>query len=200
MRFVKRKKIIFTGNTIIDSADIAYSLAKKRKIKPLSKGKFAVISIHRHENIKSKERMRNIVEILLSVPIKSFFAMHDNTKAKLEEFGLMEKLRQNQNIEIINTLDYVSFVYQTAKCSLIICDGGSMQEESLIFKKPCIILRKSTERPEGLETGFQFLSNFDVEKTKKKIKEYLNPLFKVKDFKNPYGNKGVSKKILEVLR
>ena len=87
-----------------------------------------------------------------------------------------------------------------SKCSLIICDGGSMQEESLIFKKPCIILRKATERQEGLETNFQFLSELKINETKKKIKEYLTPKFKIKSFKNPYGKKGVSKRIVEILR
>ena len=82
-------------------------------------------------------------------------------------------------------------------CSLIICDGGSMQEESLIFKKPCIILRMKTERPEGLETNFQYLSQLKVKETKEKIKEYLSKNFKIKAFENPYGKKDVSKKIVE---
>jgi UDP-N-acetylglucosamine 2-epimerase len=74
-----------------------------------------------------------------------------------------------------------------------------MQEESLIFKKPCIVLRNATERQEGLNTNFQSLSKLDVEKTKEKIKEYTSKDFKIKPYKNPYGEKGVSKKIVEVL-
>jgi len=74
-----------------------------------------------------------------------------------------------------------------------------MQEESLIFKKPCIILRMATERQEGLETNFQFLSKLNVEETNKKIEEYLSPKFKIKPFKNPYGEEGVSKKIVDEL-
>ena len=97
-------------------------------------------------------------------------------------------------------MDYPEFVYQISKCSLIICDGGSMQEESLIFKKPCIILRKATERQEGLKTNFQFLSKLDVEKTKNKIKEYLSPNFKIKEFNNPYGKKGLSIKVVDILK
>ena len=74
-----------------------------------------------------------------------------------------------------------------------------MQEESLIFGKPCVILRKSTERPEGLETNFQFLTKFDVEKSKAKIKEFSSKDFKIKKYSNPYGEKGLSKKIVDVL-
>ncbi len=58
----------------------------------------------------------------------------------------------------------------------------------------------NTERPEGLSSNFQYLSKLDVKKTKEKIKEYLSKDYKVKDFKNPYGNVGVSEKIVEVLK
>jgi UDP-N-acetylglucosamine 2-epimerase (non-hydrolysing) len=197
----KRKlNIKLIGNTILDSVDISLKIAKQKKVKEITKKKFALITIHRHENLKSKERLNKIVEILNLIPIESYFAMHDNTEFKLKEFGLYEKLMNNKNIKIMPPLNYIEFIYQMSKCSLIVCDGGSMQEESLIFKKPCIILRNATERQEGLETNFQFLSKLNVEKTKKKIEEYLSPKFRIKSFKNPYGEIGVSKKIVGVLR
>jgi UDP-N-acetylglucosamine 2-epimerase (non-hydrolysing) len=199
-KYKNKKKIIKVGNTIIDSVDQAYKISLKERIKPLSKGKFALISIHRHENINNKKRLSKIVKILLSLEIPSYFTLHDNTKRQLIKFGLFEKLKENKNIKIIGQLDYINFIYQLKNCSLIICDGGSLQEESLIFKKPCIILRNATERQEGLETNFQYLSNLDVEKTKEKIKEYTNKDFKMHDFKNPYGEIGISKKIIKVLK
>ena len=198
-RYRKRKKIILAGNTIIDSVDISLKLAKKRKIKPLSKGKFALISVHRHENLKNKERLQKIIKILRGISIPIYFPLHDNTKAKLIQFGLYNELKKIKNIKIIKPMDYVPFIYQISRCSLIVCDGGSLQEESLIFKKPCILLRKATERQEGLKTNFQFLSKLNIAETKNKIKEYLNPKFKIKKFKNPYGKKGLSKEIVDIL-
>lgn len=192
-------KIIHVGNTILDSADIALKIANKKKTKVISKERFALITVHRHENLKSRERMEKIVSILTSIPIKSYFSMYDNTESKLKEFGLYEKLIQSKNIKLMPPMNYPEFIYQLSKCSLIVCDGGSMQEESLIFKKPTIILRMATERQEGLKTNFQFLSRLDVGKTKEKIKEYLSRGFKIKPFKNPYGEVGVSKKIVEEL-
>ena len=195
----KRKKILVFGNTIVDSAYYALDLAMKKRIKPLDKKRFALVTVHRHENLKNKKRMSKIVEILSSVKIPTYFAAHDNTLKKLENFGLLKKLEENKNIKLIEPMDYISFIYQVSKCALIICDGGSMQEESLIFGKPCVILRNSTERPEGLKTNFQFLSRLDVEKSKMKIREYLSKDFKIKKYKNPYGEKGLSKKIVDVL-
>lgn len=196
----KSKRVVLVGNTIIDSAKIALELAKKKKIKPLSPSKFALISIHRHESLQNKERMEKIIDSLMSLEVPSFFTLHDNTRSKLEEYGLLTKLLSNSSIKIIAPLDYVSYVYQLANCSLIICDGGSLQEESLIFKKPCIVMRRATERQEGLKSNFQFLTKLDPEKTKRKIQEYLSPKFRIQEFKNPYGNEEVSKKIIEYLR
>ena len=198
-RYENSKKIILIGNTIIDSTDIIYKSSLKKKMKILSPKKFGLISIHRHENIKNKERMKKIVEILASLKIDSFFTMHDNTKKQLIKFDLYNRLKQNKKIKIIGTLDYPSFIYQLKKCSLIICDGGSIQEESLIFSKPCIIFRMATERQEGLESNFQFLSKLEIEKTKKQINKFLDPGFKIRSLENPYGKIGVSKSIVKSL-
>lgn len=191
-----RKSIVLTGNTIIDAAHIAYEISKKRNTEPLSKKPFALVSIHRYENIKSKRRLGKIVEILKTIDVPAYFTMHGNTKRRLEEFGLMGSLKENENIKILPPMDYPNYIMQIAKCSLIVCDGGSLQEESLIFRKPCVILRKSTERQEGLDSNFQFLSNLDVEKSKEMIRLYLHPTFKPKKFDNPYGKKGLTKRIV----
>ena len=195
---LKNKNVIELGNTILDSVDYAIKIGKKKNLKALD-NKFALVTVHRHENIKNKERLSKIVEILNSITIPVYFSLHDNTKSKLIEFGLYEELKNNQNIHFTKNMDYVSFIYQMSKCSLIVCDGGSMQEESLIFQKPCIILRMNTERQEGLESNFQFLSELDVEETKAQITKFLSPSFKIESFKNPYGEVGVSKKIVEEL-
>jgi len=194
-----RKTIFICGNTILDSVDIASKIAKKRDLKPFDK-RFALVSIHRHENLKNKKRLTDIIEILSSLKIPSYFPIHSNTKKQLIKFELYDKLLENKKIKIIKPLDYILMIFQMDKCSLLIADGGSIQEESLIFKKPIIILRMNTERPEGLESNFQYLSKLNVEETKKKIKEYLSKDFKVKKFKNPYGEKGVSEKIVELLK
>lgn len=196
---LKKKEVIITGNTVLDSVDEAIKIANKRKIRKLSEEKFGLVTIHRHENINNKKNMQKIIEILEESPINLYFAIHDNTIHKLRKYNLLSKLENSKNIRLIKPMDYVSFIYQYSQASLIICDGGSMQEESLILKKPCIILRNRTERPEGLKTNFQFLSKLDKEKTKEKIKEFTSSNFKIKSFVNPYGKVGLSKKIVKII-
>lgn len=199
-KYWRKKRVIKVGNSVIDSIHLSYNLAKKNKIKAFSDKKFALVSIHRHENITNKKRLSAIVEILQSIEIPTYFALHQSTKKQLIKFNLYNKLKRNLNIIIIPTQEYSKFIYQIKHACLIICDGGSMQEESLIFHIPCVLLRKTTERPEGLNSNFQALVGVNIEKAKRKIREYSHKNFKIEKFKNPYGEFGVSKKIVEILK
>jgi len=193
-------KIHNTGNTIVDAADIIFKEAKgKTKIKKLPK-KFALINIHRHEHLRSKREMRKIVDIIKSIKFDAIWPLHDNTQYHLEKYGLMDELKEMKNLKIIPLADYFTFMYLMGNCSYLVTDGGSIQEESLVFKKPCVILRHRTERQEGLHSGINFLTDLNVEKTEKLIAEIEAGKIKVGKFVNPYGKVGVSERVLEVLK
>ena len=87
-----------------------------------------------------------------------------------------------------------------SQCKYLVTDGGSIQEESLVFKKPCILLREKTERQEGLSTGLNFLTKLNVKKTRELIRKLENNEIKFEKFENPYGKKGLSKKIVNMLK
>lgn len=191
-------KIIQVGNTIVDSAFFSLKMAGK-KFGKLKEKNFCLINIHRHENIKSKERLEKIVDIITSVNIPAYWPLHDNTKQQLIKFGLMKKIQEKENIQISKLLSYLEFIRLLANCKYLITDGGSIQEESLVFKKPCILLRMKTEREEGLSTGINFLTKLDVEYNKKLIQRLEHEKFKIPKFKNPYGDGKASQKIVNYL-
>jgi UDP-N-acetylglucosamine 2-epimerase (non-hydrolysing) len=193
-------KIYNTGNTIVDAATIIYEDAKKRsKMKRLPK-KFALLNIHRHEHLRSKKEMRKIVDIIKSIRFNAIWPLHDNTRYYLEKYGMMEELEEMKNLKITPLTDYFTFIYLIAKSNYLVTDGGSIQEESLVFKKPCVILRHVTERQEGLHSGINFLTKLNVSKTRKLIRKIEAGKISVKSFKNPYGEVGVSERVLEVLK
>ncbi len=199
-----RKKGVFgkihnIGNTVVDAALIVYEDAKKKsKIKKLPK-KFAFINVHRHEHLRSKEEMRKIVDIIKSIKFEAIWPLHDNTEYHLEKYGMMDELRNMKNLKIMPLTDYFTFIYLIANSSYLVTDGGSIQEESLVFKKPCVILRHVTERPEGLHSGINFLTKLDVKKTRVLIRDIEAGKIDVKDFVNPYGEFGVAERVLGVL-
>ncbi len=190
-------KIIKVGNTIVDSAQIIYE-SKKKNVKKLPRD-YVLINLHRHENLKSKKRMTSLVNILQKIKINALWPLHDNTEYYLKKYGLMEKIKAMKNIKIMPLTDYATFIFLLANCKYLITDGGSIQEESLVFKKPCLILRNKTERQEGLSTGINFLTKLNINIAKKVIELIENDKLKIKKFKNPYGKKGISKRICEIL-
>lgn len=199
--YKRKKDVIKIGNTIIDSAHISYNKSKKMKYEK-QRIPYALINIHRHENINNKERLERIVEIIKNIKIRAIWPLHDNTAYFLKKYGLMNDIKNKENIQITPLVDYFNFIslLSSPKCEYLLADGGSIQEESLVFKKPCIILRKKTERQEGLTTGINFLTNLNVNYAKEIINKIEGNKLKFKKFENPYGNKGVSKKILKILK
>ena len=197
-KYQNKKKIIKIGNTIVDSSAISYNKTKK-KHKKLNY-EYVLINLHRHENLKDKKRMEKIVQILKYIKIKSIWPLHDNTEYYLKKYGLLNKIKEMKNMEIMPLISYTHFIFLLANCKYLITDGGSIQEESLVFKKPCILLRKKTERQEGLFTGINFLTGLDINYAKKMMEKIENNSIKIKRFKNPYGEKGVSKKIVDMLK
>lgn len=191
-------KIIKIGNTIVESSEIAYKSAIKSKREKISN--YVLINIHRHENIKDKERLRRIINIIKTIKTKAIWPIHANTAHFIEKYDLVKEVKNMKNIKLMSLIDYKDFIYLLANCKYLITDGGSIQEESLVFKKPCVILRKRTERQEGLSTGINFLTELDYDYSKKIIEDIENNKIKIKNFKNPYGEFGVSKKILEILK
>ncbi len=191
-------KIIKVGNTIVDSALIIYEKAQKKKHK-IPKEKYFLINVHRYENLRDKKRLQKIIEMVKQTQIKGIWPLHDNTRKHLEVYGLMEEVENIKNIEIISLIRYDEFIFLLANSEYIMADGGSIQEESLIFKKPYLILRKYTERQEGLLTGINFLTKLNVDYSRKIIKEIEQGKIKKTKFTNPYGEKGLSGKIVGYL-
>ena len=191
-------KIVHMGNTGVDASIISYNKAKKKYKK--QKWAYALINVHRFENLRSAKRMKAIVEIIKCIKIKAIWPIHEPTKISLEKYGLMKDLKKMENLKIVPLEGYFKFIFSLANCKYLLTDGGSIQEESLLFKKPCLILRKHTERQEGLSTGINFLTKLNVIYSKEIITKIESNSIKVKKFKNPYGKKGLSKKIVNLLK
>jgi len=186
-------KILKVGNTVVDSVRICLELPKSHNL-----GKdFVIVSIHRHENIKSKERLAKIVDIITSVKSNVVWPLHDNTRQQLVKFGLWKKL-QRKNLLIMQPRSYKEFISMFSDAKYAVVDGGSIQEESLALKKPCILLRKRTERQEGLAIGINFLTGLDLNKAKEAIKIAEGGVV-VKAFENPYGDGHSAEKIVDLL-
>ncbi len=173
---VKKKKIFFVGNTMIDSLLQNKSMFKKPHIwneEALEDYKFLVITLHRPSNVDDKAQLKKILLEIASHSrdFKLIFPMHPRTKKTFDKLNL-----KIDNLIISNPLSYLEFNYLVNKSKAVITDSGGITEETTILKIPCLTLRDNTERPETITIGTNELVGSDPSK----IKIYLNKLFENK--------------------
>lgn len=115
---------------------------------------YAVVSIHRFENVFNRKRLEQIIGLLEiaaeRTPLR--FVLHPSTAKQLERFALMERLGSNPRIQLEPRMLYAPFVRLMASAAFVITDGGSNQEELSYLGIPTLLMRKATERSEGMSS------------------------------------------------
>jgi UDP-N-acetylglucosamine 2-epimerase (non-hydrolysing) len=145
---------INTGhNTLLDSLTIALAAPQKNDA-PFPAKAYGIISIHRFENIFSRRRLARIIHLLekAAAQYPLVFVLHPATRKKLTQFNLLAGLEFNPRIKLLPRMGYVEFIQLIQRACFVITDGGSNQEELSYLGIPTLLMRKATERQEGLAT------------------------------------------------
>lgn len=147
----KGLKVNTIHNTLLDSLRISENTVAEANV-DIPNYSYALVSIHRFENIFSRAKLTKIVDLLvrISKEMPLLFVLHKPTEKKLDQFHLREILERCPNIEMRPRYSYFQFMKLTKQASLVITDGGSNQEECYYMGKPCVIMRAASERQEGL--------------------------------------------------
>lgn len=145
-------------NTLCDALRISENASPS----PPQSSPYGLVSIHRFENIFFRSRLRHIVDILLrSDPeLRKIFILHKPTEKQLRKFGLYEELAACSHVELHPRYDYFRFIGLLRQSEFLVTDGGSNQEECSYLGLPCLLMRKATEREEGLGNN-TLLSRYD---------------------------------------
>jgi UDP-N-acetylglucosamine 2-epimerase (non-hydrolysing) len=161
-----------TGNLISDSIEKILQKNRFRKKEDVD----ILITIHRRENIYNKDFLILLEQIQkLQKTFKIVFPIHPHTLNKLT-FGWEKK------INFISPLSYLDFINFLKDCKLVVTDSGGVLEESCILHKPCVVVRKFTERPHAMERNGILCPNYEdlfklcnISLTDKKTLTYSNP-------------------------
>jgi len=209
---ISTNKIIYTGNTVIDTLKYSYNILLNNKknlhrIKKKfsfinSKKKLILITSHRRENYGNG--IKNICLALKEIVhrnhnIEIIFPVHLNPKISLI---VKKKLKNVKNIHLVKPLDYFSFIYLMKLSYLILTDSGGIQEEAPYFNKPVLVLRNETERPEAKNFGGALLVGTEKNKIiNNVIKLIINKKLynKMSKIKNPYGDGKATNRIINHL-
>ncbi|MCF6768125.1 UDP-N-acetylglucosamine 2-epimerase (non-hydrolyzing) [Thiotrichales bacterium 19S11-10] len=205
-------KIHITGNTVIDALlwvkdkitwQDKWSSVFKTAVPVLeNKLPFIMITGHRREN--HGKGFINICEAIKALAMKYvhmhfIYPVHLNPNVKKPVFEL---LSASDNIHLIEPLDYEPFIYLMMNCYLVLTDSGGIQEEAPSLGKPVLVMRDTTERPEGINAGTAKLVGTNKEKIIAEVSELVDTVEAYEQMAqavNPYGDGSASQKIITQL-
>ncbi len=195
--------IFVTGNTVIDALKTTVKTDYYHPVLEWAQdSKMVLMTAHRRENIGKP--MHNIFKAVKRVVdenenIKIIYPIHLNPLVRKIANQYFEG---NDRIKLIEPLDVFDFHNFMARASLILTDSGGMQEEAPSLGKPVLVLRDTTERPEGLKAGTLLLAGTDEHTVYKYFSMLLNDnvLYgKMSTASNPYGDGNSSKIIADII-
>jgi len=178
-----KDKLHFVGNTMIDTLVAFNHKIEESKILDeyhLISQKFVLMTMHRPATVDFEEGLKKLLDIIeyVNKNYKLVFPIHPRTLGKLQQFGLMERVKANDKIILTEPLDYFAFQKLTAHCRFVITDSGGIQEETTFRRVPCLTLRPNTERPSTVTIGTNELVPFDIETVQNKINSIIEDTYK----------------------
>ncbi len=195
--------IFVTGNTAIDALKTTVRDDYSHPELEWAEGsRLILLTAHRRENLGAPmhSMFRAIRRIVEETPdVKVIYPIHMNPvvrKAAQEELG------DNDRIRIIEPLDVLDFHNFMDRSYLILTDSGGIQEEAPSLGKPVLVMRDTTERPEGIKAGTLKLVGTDEEVIYNEFKKLLtiqSEYDKMSEASNPYGDGFACKRIADIL-
>jgi len=198
-----RQEIFVTGNTAIDALATTVSENYHNPIFDwVGQDRLILITAHRRENLGNPMRgiFRAIQRVLDEFPdVKAVYPVHLNPKVQAVA---KEIFQDSSRIKLIDPLEVVDFHNFMKKSHIILTDSGGVQEEAPSLGKPVLVLRDTTERPEGVTAGTLKLVGTDESSVYRETKNLLvdDELYKkMATAKNPYGDGKASKRIVDAI-
>lgn len=195
--------IFVTGNTVIDACNRYIPIAAERStiLSRLNFKKYCLITAHRAENVDNPKTLANFVEIFTRCPIPIVYPIHPRTRKLLTSSGLMSKLDNSQNVQLIDPVGYFDFLTLMKNCEFIMTDSGGIQEEatSPSINKKVFVLRLSTERPEAVESGHAKVVGTEPDGVLREITSFISGGFTVPSLDTPFGKGDAAVRIVEHL-
>ena len=199
----KPETIYVTGNTAIDALKTTVRKGYTHPVLEWAKdSRLIMITAHRRENLGEpmKHMFRAIRRVCDEHPdIKAVYPIHMNPAVRETAQAI---LGDDERIRIIEPLDVLDFHNFLARSYLILTDSGGIQEEAPSLGKPVLVMRDTTERPEGIAAGTLKLVGTDegtIYENFKMLLEDQEAYRKMSTASNPYGDGFASKRIADIL-
>jgi UDP-N-acetylglucosamine 2-epimerase (non-hydrolysing) len=141
-------RVVVTGNTVVDAAaHMLPDAAQRRALLDrfgLDRDSYVLSTFHRPENVDDDSTLLRILDELSALPLPVLLPLHPRTAARLASAGV----EIPGSVRIVEPVTYREFLGLARECAFLVSDSGGVQEEASIVKRPVLVVRASTERPE----------------------------------------------------
>lgn len=169
---ISAARLHLVGDVMIDAVRQCLPrarLAMQERWPTLLPQSYALVTLHRPVNVDHPAQLEallaafeQLTEEQLALPMpKLLFPVHPRTQARLEQFGLLERLAQLPGLLLLPPLGYLEFLGLLEGARFVLTDSGGIQSEACFLRVPCLTLRDTTERPETVEVGANVLLGDD---------------------------------------
>jgi UDP-N-acetylglucosamine 2-epimerase (non-hydrolysing) len=199
------KNVFVTGNTVIDAFLATARLADDRRVPALARldatRPLIFVTAHRRENHDAMPQIAEALKEIASLPERPqiLWPVHPSPMVKPVAHRILDGV---PGVSLVEPLDYADTVAVVKAARFVLTDSGGLQEEAPTLGKPVLVMRRETERPEGLDAGTLELIGTDRATIVAKAKALLtdSPVFvKMAHASNPYGDGRASERIAAFL-
>ena len=195
--------IYLTGNTAIDAVveHLPIALKKSNIMSKIPFETFALATAHRAENVDDLAVLKSFMGVFSESPIPIVYPMHPRTRRRLQENRMLAKMQSLNNVLILPPLGYLDFLVLMKNCRLIVTDSGGIQEEATApgIRKPVLVMRLSTERPEAVEAGFSKVVGTDKKEILAAMSEACRDRVNL-PYASPFGDGTAGQKTVDIIK
>lgn len=201
---IRKEQVVLTGNTVVDALKMIVKAGKTdlMDIGITKDSKLIIVTAHRRENFGRP--LEKICDALIAIvkrnqDVSVVYPVHLNPNVKNVVY---KRLAGQERIYLIAPTEYHQLVHLLRKAYLVLTDSGGIQEEAPAFGKPVLVMRKETERPEGVEAGVAKLVGTDKGVIIKEVERLLynsSAYRKMSKAISPYGDGKAARRIVSIL-
>ena len=196
---VDAERIRVVGNSVLDAVrDSGVSAV------PPAQRRGCLVTAHRATNVDDPDRLAELVEVLAHLgathaPVT--FPVHPRTRARLLEHGLLDRVLETQGVDCLDPMPYRDLLQRLATSRVVVTDSGGLQEEASYLGVPVVVMRATTPRWEGVESGAAVLTGLDLGRVRAATDLLTRPAEqeRVARLPCPYGDGATGRRVAEVL-
>lgn len=196
-------RVVLSGNPIVEAVERLMPQEEDQtallKTFGVHADAFVLATLHRPENVDNPDTLRTVIDALVELDQPVLLPLHPRTRQSIAEFGLGERAA---SLTIVEPIGYRDFLGLANNARLIISDSGGVQEEVSVYKRPAVVVRRSTERqevegtfvsriPPGPDLAAGFLQAWETAPEQRS---------KLLDIASPYGSTDAPRQCVDAIR